>query len=262
MGKSRESRGRRAATKRTPRSHAVEPSPSLALLWGKRQRAARGPKPALSVEAVISAALALVDADGWSALTMTRVAGQLDVTPMAIYRYVPGKEQLVDLVHDVALGAPPAPAPGGDAWRDEVARWARASLALFQRRPWLLEAARHRVPIGPNWLAWFEAGLRAMEGSGLAPAEMINAVMLVDGHVRGTALLSAGATVTQGWAQDFRRVLDSAIGDERYPALTRLADAGGFNRPADQSAFEFGLERVLDGIATRVRAKRPRGRRS
>ena len=89
---------------------------------------------------------------------------------------------------------------------------------------------------------------------------MINAVMLVDGHVRATAQLSAGAAATQRWAQDFGRVLESALGDARYPGLTRVAEAGGFSRPADETPFEFGLERLLDGIGARLPIKRSRRR--
>jgi len=44
-----------------------------------------------------------------------------------------------------------------------VARWARTSLSRFQNRPWLLETARRRVPIGPNWLGWLDAGAAMLE---------------------------------------------------------------------------------------------------
>jgi AcrR family transcriptional regulator len=229
-------------------------------LWGTRERPARGPKPALSLDAVVRAAIEVVDANGLGALTMTRVADRLDVTTMAIYRYVPGKEELIDLMNDRALGPPP-PA-GAGAWRTEMARWARASLSRFQTRQWLLETAPRRVPIGPNWLGWLDAGLRALEQSGLPPHEMIAAVMLVDGHVRATAELSSGAAATERWARDFGRVLASVVGDARFPALTEVAAAKGFSRaPTNaESPFEFGLERILDGIEARANAPKSRRR--
>jgi len=257
MGKQRGKRGRRAAAARES-SGGGEQNRSLELLWGARERPPRGPKPTLSLDAVVAAAIDVIDAEGLSALTMTRVAERLGVTTMAIYRYVPGKNELVDLAIDAALGPPPAPGEG--TWRTEIARWARASLARFEERPWRLESAQHRVPIGPNWLGWLDAGLRALAGSGLAATEMLNAVMLVDGHVRATAQLSVGAAATQRWGQDFRRVLESALGDARYPSLTRVAEAGGFSDPASETPFEFGLERVLDGIGSRVTTQRSRRR--
>lgn len=257
MGKQKGKRSRPAPAARES-SGGGEENRSLALLWGARERPPRGPKPTLSLDAVVSAAIDVIDAEGLSALTMTRVAERLDVTTMAIYRYVPGKNELIDLATDAALGPPPT--PGDGSWRIEIARWARASLARLEERPWRLESGQHRVPIGPNWLGWLDAALGALAESGLAPTEMINAVMLVDGHVRATAQLSAGAATTQRWAQDFRRVLESALGDARYPALTRVAEEGGFSRPADETPFDFGLERLLDGIGARLPIKRSRRR--
>lgn len=258
MGKPQKGRGRTAAKPRaTVRPVADAPSASLALLWGTRERSARGPKPALSLGAVVRAATAVADADGLTALTMTRVAEQLDVTTMAIYRYVPGKDELIDLMYDHALGPPP-PASAG-SWRTEMARWARASLSRFQDRQWLVETGPRRVPIGPNWLAWLDAGLRALDGSGLPPHEMIAAVMLVDGHVRATAELSSGAAATEQWRRDFGRVIATVIGDARFPALTQFAAAKGFDRaPTNaESPFQFGLERILDGIEVRGKTKKP-----
>jgi len=253
MGKQRGTRGRKTAERRSPRGESVEANPSLALLWGGRVRPARGPKPALSLDALVRAAIEVADAEGMGALTMTRVAERLAVTPMAIYRYVPGKDELVDLMNDAALGPPPP--PSGEPWRIEMSRWARASLARFQGRPWLLETAQRRVPIGPNWMGWLDAGLQALENSGLAPDERITAVMLVDGHVRATAQLSASPAGTERWAQDFRRVLASVLGDARFPGLTRVAEAGGFSRAPAETPFEFGLSRILDGIAARTLAR-------
>ena len=162
-----------ADPKRSARDPGDDGSSSLALLWGTRARPARGPKPVLTLDAIVRAATEVADADGIGALTMTRVAERLDVTTMAIYRYVPRKEELVDLMNDHALGPPPSAEAG--TWRGEMARWARASLSRFQRRPWLLETATRRVPIGPNWLGWLDAGLRALEHSGLPPHEMLGA---------------------------------------------------------------------------------------
>jgi AcrR family transcriptional regulator len=229
MGKHRETGGR-----------------SLELLWAGRERPARGPQPAFALDDLVQAAIAVTDAQGVAALTMTRVAERLGVTTMALYRYVPGKDTLVDLMNDAALGPPPA--AGGGPWRAEIARWAHASLARFRARPWLIETAQRRVPIGPNWLGWLDAGLAALADSGLPATELVSAVMLVDGHVRATAQLSVGAAATARWKEDFGQALQAALGDPRFPALTRVAAVGGFGATSTEEAFEFGLQRVLDGL--------------
>jgi AcrR family transcriptional regulator len=229
---------------------------SFDLLWGVKDKATRGPKPALSLETVLGAAIEVVDAEGLDALTMARVATHLEVTTMALYRYVPGKNELIELMSDSASGQPPA--KGGDEWRMEVARWARASLAMFLCRPWLLEVIAHRTTVGPNWLAWLNAALDALGSSGLPARDMIPAVLLIDSHVRSTAQLRTCAPATPQWAEHFGRVLQSVHGNARYAALTRLVMSDGFGAPGEDGPipFEFGLQRVLDGIDSFVASPR------
>ena len=217
------------------------------LMWGgARVRASRGPKPELTLGTVVEAATHIADKESLSSVTMSCVAAELGVTTMALYRYVPGKDQLLDLMIDAALGSPPA--ARGQHWRSEVTAWARASLAMFHARPWLLEAVLSRAPIGPNWLAWLNAGLRALAGSGLGASDMPPAVLLIDGHVRAAAQVSLNATGTSEWAQSFAKALQQASADPRYSALAAVMHAGGFGASSSPTSFEFGLERILDGI--------------
>jgi hypothetical protein len=139
-----------------------------------------------------------------------------------------------------------------------------ADLADLQRHRWLLESVKGRVPIGPNWLAWVESALRALSGTGLHAKEMLAVILLVDGDVRSTAQISLGVTGMGEWADNFGRVLETVTGDERYPSLTALVAAGGFDARADgaEDTFEFGLERLLDGVEALVRARAPAPRPS
>src|SRR5919112_272562 len=65
------------------------------LLWGLRQPPSRGPKPTLSVGRIVEAAVDVADAEGLAAVSMQRVADALDVTKMALYRYLAGKAELL-----------------------------------------------------------------------------------------------------------------------------------------------------------------------
>jgi len=240
--------------------------PSVALLWGGAQRPTRGPKPGLTVDAIVGAAIALADREGLAAVTMQRVAAALDVTTMALYRYVPGKDDLVAVMSDRAIGS--APAPSGSGWRTDLARWARANFVVLQRHPWLFETIAHRVAIGPNWLAWVDAGLRTVASLGLTARERMAVVVLVDGHVRAVAQLSLSGKASQEWAASIGDVIRRVAGDPRYAALAGAAAEGAFDAPAkgEPDAFEFGLERLLDGIETFSRSRpvrsRPRRRRA
>jgi len=234
---------------------------SLELLWGNQDRPSRGPKPGLSLDTVVSTAIAVVDQEGLTTLTMNRVAAQLDVTTMALYRYVPGKEELIDVMIDKTFGEPPQ--LEGLGWRTELGVWARANLSVLRRHPWLLECLIRRVSIGPNWLAWVESALRAVSRLDLSPREQLAAVVLVDGHVRSAAQISSGVTATREWAANFGEMLRRVSGDARYATLAAVAAAGGFEatREGEPDTFEFGLQRLFDGIDAFSRRRRAKHRR-
>ncbi|WP_432758609.1 TetR/AcrR family transcriptional regulator [Streptomyces lydicamycinicus] len=114
---------------------------SVELLWGGRERPSRGPKPALSLERITRTAIALADTGGLGAVSMQRVAAELDFTKMSLYRYVPGKSELVALMIDRAMGEPPsAPSPdtagrdGEEPWRGSCGpgrtRWRRSTTGI------------------------------------------------------------------------------------------------------------------------------------
>lgn len=239
--------------KRKKKRRAVAPRKSFELLWHGGTRLRRGPVAGIGRAAIVRAAMALADAEGLAAVTMGRVAAELAVTTMALYRHVPGKAELVDLMTDAAFEN--APRTSGADWRTELARWARADLALFQRHPWLHESVMHGTAAGPNWLDWLEAALRALSRASLAPREKMSVILLVDGHARASAQVTSGAKMSGEWAGNFGRALERGIADPRYTALAALAATGSFAPPlqGERSAFEFGLERLLDGVAAYVR---------
>jgi AcrR family transcriptional regulator len=244
----------------------------LKLLWPGQLPPARGPKPSLSVGEIVRAGIEIADRDGLAALSMRGVAEALGFSVMSLYRHVPGKEELIEVMLDTALGEPPAPDPQA-SWRVQLTRWARANAAVLQLHPWLLEAVVSRAPIGPNRLRWFDTGLQAVSALGLSARDTVATVLLVDSYVRGAAQVSVGLTranartgMTQAeWRAIYAGILEQVVTAERYPALAAVAAAGALGR-SDAAAehFEYGLVRVLDGIearapAGRTRARGPRG---
>jgi AcrR family transcriptional regulator len=242
-----------------------DPARSMALLWGAQKPPTRGPKPGLSVERIVRTAVELADAEGLAALTMRRVADRLGVGTMSLYTYVPGKAELLDLMLDTVLGELAAPDGAAGGWRDRLERSARAHWALYQRHPWVLQVSGARALLGPNETAQFEASLHAVSGVGLSGREMILVVSLLTGYVRGAAqgameaahaAQHTGVTDEQWWAAR-EPIFDQYYDRSRYPTLTSLEQDGAF-RPLEgdldynlQNAldsFEFGLQRVLDGI--------------
>jgi len=238
-------------------SERVDPERSLALLWGVRDRPNRGPKPGLTVELIVRTAMRIADADGIEALSMRRVAEDLGVGTMSLYTYVPAKAELFELMLDAAIGE--ASLHGGEeGWRAWLERFARDSLAGYRRHPWLLRVPLSRGLMGPNQTATLESLLRTISGIGLSKGEMMAVVQLVVGYVRGVAQGAAEATQlehTSGvsdeqWWTDVGPLHDKYVDAAEFPTLT------GVLRDCDWiDPFEFGLQRVLDGVEAYVRGR-------
>jgi AcrR family transcriptional regulator len=244
-----------------------DPGRSIALLWGLAGAGRRGPKPRHSVDEVVQAAIALADAEGLAALSMRRVAETLGVSPMSLYTYVPSKAELMDLMLDRVAAEVAGPTAADGDWRGQLTWLARQRWALAQRHPWIMQVGMHRPPLGPNVLANVEASLRAIDGLGLTEAEMDQLSALIGDYVRGAvrAALEAreaerqsGMTDEQWWSLNTPLLAD-LVDPARYPTTVRIGEAYKAARiPAPDPArnFEFGLQRVLDGIEAFIAARR------
>jgi AcrR family transcriptional regulator len=235
---------------------------SLRLLWGAGGRRSRGPKPGLSVERIVRAAIEVADADGLAALSMRRVADQLGVGTMSLYRYVPGKDELLDLMQDLVIADTVDPAQEPFGWRARLEAMARGEWALFHRHPWMLLITQRHPVMGPNEARAFESLLRALSTLGLTESEMVGVVTLVDGYVRGTARYTVdaieaerrtGISTEQWWAAQ-GEALGEVLGAGEFPMMTRVAEAGVWGQ-AEDVGFEFGLQRVLDGLEVFITAR-------
>lgn len=230
------------------------------LLWEDRSKGTRGPKAAFTPDDVVRAAMELADAEGLGAVTMNAVASRLGLTTMAVYRYFPNKEALTDAIIDTGMGQPPADEDGPADWRSCVARWAHAKRAMLVSRPWLAELPFVAAPHGPNWLSWLEALARALARSGLPSADLGQMISVIDGYTRGasdTAISLARARARgiteQEWAAAVGADLGRSIGDPRFAAFAAIITAPYEGRPQTmEESFDFGLQRVLDGIAQYV----------
>ncbi len=147
--------------------------PSIQLAWGRRQRPTRGPKPGLTLDRIVAAGIKVAMTEGIGALSMTRVAAELGVGTMSLYRYVAAKDELLTLMVDGALGMPP-PAPPGEDWRSGLRRWAVGVRDAYRRHPWALRVPISAPPMGPNNVAWLENALRALRRD--APVRAAEAV--------------------------------------------------------------------------------------
>ncbi|WP_327094159.1 TetR/AcrR family transcriptional regulator C-terminal domain-containing protein [Nocardia vinacea] len=242
------------------RSSAGDPVRTLELLWRVPAASVRGPKQRSSVDAVVAAAIEIVDADGIGALTMRAVATKLGLTPMATYTYVPGKAELVDLMLDAVYREMPRADLAGLPWRDRVTTVAAENRAMLVRHPWVAYLPTTRPPLGPGVAAKYEHELRAFDGLGLDDLELDAAVTYVLGFVTSVARIAIdteraateSAMSDRQWWERAAPLLAQFFDAERYPLAARVGAVAGQAYDSAYSAdhaYEFGLVRVLDGLA-------------
>ncbi len=220
-------------------------------LWGERAPRTRGPKPALTIEQIADAAIEVADAEGLAAVTMQRVATDLGFTKMSLYRYLPGKTELVALMTERGIGEPP-PALSGDGWRASLTDWSHRLFAGYLGHPWVLEAIVTARPVGPHELGWLERAVAVLPEAGLSGAERLDAIAVLAGHVRAMA----AQAVSRQDESAFGVAIEMALTrhGERFPALAAVMADVAATGGQDQ-AFAFGLDRILDGLESLIRAR-------
>ncbi|MFE5854792.1 TetR/AcrR family transcriptional regulator [Streptomyces sp. NPDC056500] len=234
---------------------------TLELLWSTGERPARGPKPGLTLDQIVAAAVELADAEGLSALSMRRLSTELGTGTMTLYRYVPGKAELLDLMLDRVTDPGPLPDPAEPVdWRSAFDSLARRYLALFRAHPWLLKVNQARTVLGPSALRSLEAALTCLSGMGLRDAELISVIIATQSFVQGIARME-----TEGReAADATGMSHEDFWKSQEPFLTRAMHSGDYPRMAaldddtfseDFDHFEFGLGRLLDGLEVLVRER-------
>lgn len=138
------------------RTSAGDPARTLALLWGEVAVPRRGPARPFDVDAVVDAAIGLADREGLAAVTMRRLAGELTISPMSLYTYLPGKAELVDLMLDFLYRRLPLQDTTSRTWRERLTAVADENRALYLAHPWSSAVSTARPPLGPGLMAKYE----------------------------------------------------------------------------------------------------------
>jgi DNA-binding transcriptional regulator YhcF (GntR family) len=217
----------------------------------------------LTLPRIVAAAITLADRDGLADLSMRRLAGELGVATMSLYRHVPGRDDLMLAMIDTTLGSVELPARPPRGWRTALELIARREWALFQRHPWLGPSmSLTRPQLAPNAMGLTEWVLASFDGTPLVFAERMYVQVLLFSFVRGLASAlepeveaqrESGLTADE-WMQAQGQTLDKIMRSDAFPHFTALAEEE-FDLDLDQ-LFEFGLARLLDGIEVLLR-KRP-----
>jgi AcrR family transcriptional regulator len=248
-----------------PGPEAPRLPPGLDLLWGRRERGRRGPKPELSLEAILQAAVRVADNEGLEAVSMARVAKELGFTTMSLYRHVDNKDELLQLMWNAsAQGAEELVLEGTD-WRSKLRHWAVIQRDMLDRHPWITDMPMASPPLAPNSLTFVELGLEGMDETALPDVDKLRVIGLISSYTLSEARMAHDAARARDrdaaantdtlsappWS--FEALLRELVDEHDYPRLHRIAwsegiggDASGFE---EREEFLFGLERILDGVA-------------
>jgi AcrR family transcriptional regulator len=221
---------------------------------------ARGTGQDLTRERIVRVAVRIADGEGLAAVSMRRIATELDASAMSLYRHVAGKDELVHLMVDAVYGeeAPSEHLPRG--WRPQLELALGQQWRIHRRHPWLAQAVSLTRPeFVRNGMVHTDRLLRALDGIGLDANTMLHATVSLLNFIRGTAVsldaeeqarTETGVTDDE-WMLARQSELGELFASGAFPTLAKVVAHPGVAMDLD-SVFEFGLRRQLDGLAVLV----------
>jgi DNA-binding transcriptional regulator YhcF (GntR family) len=220
---------------------------------GKRAR-----RTGLTQRDIVEAAVRIADNDGLPLVTMRRVAVSLNVSTMALYRHVPNRGDLTLRMTDSVLAGTRVPEIPITAWRRRLEAAAHLFWTVFSRHPWAAEVfSLSRPQLMHNVLPLAEWSLSTLRTMGFDAHDMLCAHINLFGHVRSMALVrlaEAQAEADTGVsADDWIRLQGDGLRRWASSAGLGYVAREGFDFDLD-TVFEYGLQRLLDGIDARRRA--------
>jgi AcrR family transcriptional regulator len=236
------------------------------LSWGFIKQPRRGPKGELSIEKIVSAAIEIADRDGLGAVSMSRVAQSLGYSAMSLYRYISSKEDLLTLMQDAVCAVPVPPKDRIPDWREGMRVFVRTSVGVFRKHPWFADIPIAGAPLTPNSLRLVDWVLGTMRECPVSDLEKMGFIMLLSSYARANGILQrdmdlalqAGGSEEQFGDYGYSDVMKQLVKKEEYPDLYPVVQSGAYTGEADSSLdddLDFGLERILDGIAVYLDAK-------
>ncbi|MEV0130707.1 TetR/AcrR family transcriptional regulator [Dactylosporangium sp. NPDC050688] len=226
-------------------------------IWMRPERPAYGPKPAYSRAQITEAAIRIADAEGLEAATMRRIAAEIGAGAMSLYRYVPSRDNLVELMTDRVMGEIDVTGmPSGD-WRADLTRYAGGLRAIWLRHPWIATVQRSLPSFGPNQLSLIE-GLMGVLDTVVSIDENLGLIAMLNSYIEGTVreeISSAKEFRRSGlseseWMARSHPYVDRLVKSGEYPIFTKIVMEASHPHLSRDDQFQYGLQRVLDCIAS------------
>jgi TetR/AcrR family transcriptional regulator, tetracycline repressor protein len=230
-----------------PEDPEDDPRPGTAAWWLAREKQP-GPKRhrSLTLEAILDAAVALLDARGAAALTMRNVAGALGCKQASLYRHIRNREELVTLLADRVTRVASTPPPAGLDWAGQAAWSARLFRDHLRRHPGLASLLHGTERLGPNSLAGVEYALELFTRAGMSPRLATAAASSLATFIVGSVQFNLGLDASDPAESRHRRLLYSSQDAAAFPLLVRHADV--LAEVGSDDEFEVGLRALLAGF--------------
>ena len=205
----------------------------------------------LSRDAILDAAVTLLDREGLDGLSMRKLGTALGVEAMSLYNHVAGKGDLLDGMIDIVFGEIEPPAAGGD-WKAELRKRAVSTRQALLRHRWAVGEMEGRGAHGPSNLRVHDAVLGCLRAAGFSIEMTVSAMSVQDAYIYGFALQQTD--MTPETAEDFAAVAQEQMVQyadalAEYPHLVEVV--GGYVAQAGydyDAEFLFGLGVILDGL--------------
>jgi len=226
------------------------------------ERLPADPEGTLTEERIVATAVAVADAEGLAATSMRRVAAELGVGTMSLYRHVSGKDELVVRMVDAVLAEKPRPDPGLFGWRAKAEAAARRDWGIYRAHPWVVRVfTSTRLSMTEQEMVDIEWILSAFGEDGLDIATTYQLSLLVSSYVNGVGMLMAGDVEAEResgesmaqWREARIPLVIERVASGAYPWFAEFVEHN-IQLPPFDDIFEFGLQRVLDGIEPLVEA--------
>lgn len=204
-------------------------------------------RTSLSRDRILQAAVALAEADGFESLSMRGLAAELRAAPMALYRHVANREDMLDGMVDVVFGEMYPPAIGGE-WKAELRRRAVSARAALRRHPWAVGLMETRMHPGPASAVHHNATMGCLREAGFGFRKAVHAYNLLDSYTYGFALQEK--TIPFDTPEESAEMAKITIGDtgSDFPYLAEVAAELAKKGYDYTEEFEFGLDFILDGL--------------
>ena len=228
------------------------------------ERQTRRRREPISRDAIVAAAIGLLDREGLAALSMRRLAEELGTGAASLYWHVGSKDGLLDLVLDEVIGEGKVPDPDPDRWQEQLKQIARDQRAASHRHPWVVRVSVGRIPMGPNALRYSERILAILRAGGLPPHLAVQGYLLLIATINGFTIdetgVDDGADARDGSMSldpdSLQEIADMAsdyvasLPADRFPNMTALAGEFAFSDPGER--FELLIDIFVDGLARRA----------